>query len=355
MRSRIAAIVLAVAGLTLCVVTLAQHTVPAASPFSRVVSNFKPAMTTATIDQLRADLQVVDAGTTALSTKALPALAAKTGQSPKQLHAELATDYPQVATGLQQLPAITTSFSGFADLLDAQQSNFRSVAAIPVSGVAPTVIPPALLFVGAALSLLGVALLLRPGLTGVGRSAAALGLVVAVVSLSASLPHKAGDSAQLKAALAPVMTRSAIQTDQADLLVMSNMATQLQGKLLPDTATLLHMTPTQLAGQLTSVAPALGPLFQQLPQIQARFTGLVDLLETNLANWHTASKPSLVVLIRTLLASAVAAILAGGLAMTDRRPRPAADQPVSTHSRIVPIPSQSTAPDNLPNPKLSEV
>lgn len=320
MRSRLAAIVLIVSGAVLCAVTLAQHTVPAASPFTKVVASFTPAMTDRSIAQLRSDLKVVDEGASGLSTQALPALAAQTGQTPQQLQAGLAERYPAVTTGLQQLPGITSAFSGFADLLQAQQSNFDSVAAIPVDGVEPTTIPPALLGVGGLLVLLGLGTLLKPRAKGLPRTAVALGLAVIVTALVAGLPHKAGDSAQLKTALAPVLTQQAIDADKQALQVMSAMATQLQSQLLPDTAAALHVTPAQLATQLTSASPALGVLFQQLPAIQNRFTGLVELLDANLADWQQASRPSLVVLIRTLLACAATAVLAGGALLGGRRP-----------------------------------
>jgi hypothetical protein len=328
MRSRLAAIVLIVSGVVLCAITLAQHTVPAASPFTKVVAHFKPAMTDHSIAQLRADLRVVGDGADGLSTQALPALAVQTGQTPQQLQAGLAQRYPKVTTGLQQLPGITTAFTGFADLLQAQQSNFDSVAAIPVQGVEPTTIPPALLGVGGLMVLLGLGTLLRPRSKGLPRTAVALGLAVIVTSLVTSLPHKAGDSSQLKAALAPVLTQQAIDADKGALQVMADMATQLQTQLLPDTAAALHVTPAQLAAQLTGASPALGVLFRELPQIQARFTGLVDLLDANLATWQQASKPSLVVLIRTLLACAAAAVVAGGVALSGRRRADRADLPL---------------------------
>ena len=319
MRSRLAAIVLIVSGVVLCAVTLAQHTVPAASPFTKVVSNFKPAMTDHNILQLRADLKVVGDGADGLSTQALPALATQTGQTPEQLQAGLAQRYPKVTTGLQHLPLITKGFNGFADLLQSQQSNFDSVAAIPVQGVKPTTIPPALLGVGSLMVLLGLGTLVKPRSKGLPRTALALGLAVIATCLVASLPHKARDSAQLKTALAPVLTRQSIDADKRALQVMADMATQLQTQLLPNTAAALHVSPAQLAAQLTGASPALGVLFQQLPQIQARFTSLVDLLDANLATWQQASKPSLVVLIRTLLACAATAALAGGGALFGRR------------------------------------
>jgi hypothetical protein len=321
MRSRIAALLLVVAGLVLCTVTLASHTVGAAPAFDKVVTTFHPVMTQENVDQLRADLAVVRGGSAGLTDQALPALAAATGATPAQVQALIVQKYPAVAAGLQQLPGTLTTFDGFADLLDAQLSNFASVDAIPVDGASPTSIPPGLLGVGAALFLLGLVVLARPQGRAAPMIAVVLGLAVLGACAAASLPGKATDSAQLSKAMKPVMTRAAIDADKADLKVLAEMAMQLQNGLLPDTAEELGVTPQQLSGQLVQASPALGELFVQLPQVQGRFTALVDLLDANLGTWQTASRPSLVVLIRTLLGTALAGIAAGTLLLVRRRPQ----------------------------------
>jgi hypothetical protein len=352
MRSRLAALLLVLAGAGLCAVTLAQHTGPAASPFAQVVRHFEPVMTQQGVDQLRADLAVVDAGDKGLTGQALPALARATGRTPQQLQAGLSARYPQVATGLQQLPAITAGFSGFADLLQAQLGDFHAVADIPVDGVEPTVIPPALLGLGALLVLLGLGLLARPRSARVAGAALLLGVVVVATVLTASLPQKADASARLKTALAPVLTRSAITADRAALSVMAGLSAQLQTELLPQTAAALHETPAQLAGQLVAASPALGTLLQQLPQVQARFTGLVDLLDTNLEPWQQASRPSLVVLVRVLLAVAVTAAGAGLLVLSGRRRGPVVSVPVAPALPVV-VPAPTPPLDDLSPSHLS--
>lgn len=322
MRARTAGVVLALSGLALTGTTLTVGIVPAAPAVQRVVGQFEPVMTPAGVEQLRADLAVVSAGTAGLTGQALPALAEAQGVTPAELQVGLAEQYRDVATGLQELPATLQAFTGFADLLEAQLANFEAVASLPVEDLEPTTIPPALLAVGVLLVLLGLGVLAAPGRAALPWAALGLGALVLAATLGASLPGKAGDADALRVALEPVMTQQQVDAQRADLAVLGAMAVQLQTELLPETAAALGTTPEQLAGQLVTASPELGALLAALPAVQARFGGLVDLLDANLADWSTATRPSLPLLVRLLLGTGLLAVASGVLALSGRRPRP---------------------------------
>lgn len=316
MRQRLAALLLIAAGLTLGAVTLGQDTPAAGKPLARVVDAFSPAMSDPGRAQLRTDLGTVRAGAAGLDTEALPALAETTGQTPEQLQAAIAQQYPDVAKGLAELPAILDRFDGVATLLDARAADFDKVDAIPVDGVTPRAVPPALLALSALLILLGGGLLLRPSGRALPATAAGLGAVVFVLALAATLPAKADASARVAEALDPVLQPAGVAAVQRDLGTVNAMVTQLTEGLIPETATALNTTPAVLIGQLGTASPAVGALLRDLPAAQARFGALSTTLQENTETWRLATRPDLVLVVRTLLATSAAGALAGVLALT---------------------------------------
>lgn len=310
-----AALILLAAGFALGAVTLVQDTPAAGKPIAQVVDAFAPAMSEEGRAQLRTDLGAVRAGAAGLDTAALPALAEATGQTPAQLQATIAQQYPNVATGLSELPGILERFDGVANLLDAHAADFEKVDAIPVNGVSPRTVPPALLVVSALLILLGGGLFLRPSEAAISATAAGLGAVVFVLALAATLPAKADASARVAEALDPVLQPAGVAAVQRDLATVNAMATQLRDELIPETATALNTTPAALVTQLGTASPAVGTLLQELPAAQARFGALATTLQENTKTWRVATRPDLVLIVRTLLATSAAAALAGALAL----------------------------------------
>lgn len=316
MRQRLAAVILLAAGFTLGALTLAQDTPAAGKPLAQVVDAFAPAMSEEGRAQLRTDLGAVRAGAAGLNTAALPALAEATGQTPAQLQAAIAQQYPDVATGLTELPGILDRFDGVANLLDAQAADFDKVDAIPVDGVTPRTVPPALLAVSALLILLGGGLLLRPSGRALPATAAGLGAVVFALALAATLPAKADASARVAEALDPVLQPAGVAAVQRDLATVNAMAAQLSNDLIPETATALNITPAALVTQLGTASPAVGTLLRELPGAQARFGALSTTLQENTETWRLATRPDLVLVVRTLLVTSAAAVLAGALALS---------------------------------------
>lgn len=351
MRQRLAALILLTAGLTLGGVTLGQRTPAAGKPLAEVVNAFGPTMSDSGRAQLRTDLDAVRAGAAGLNTAALPALAQATDQTPAQLQAAIAQRYPDVATGLTELPGILDRFDGVANLLDARAADFDKVDAIPVDGVTPRTVPPALLVVSALLILLGGGLLLRPSGRALPATAAGLGAVVFVLALAVTLPAKADASARVADALDPVLQPAGVAAVQRDLATVNAMAAQLRDELIPQTAAALNTTPAALVTQLGTASPAVGTLLRELPAAQARFGALATTLQENTGTWRLATRPDLVLIVRTLLATSAAAVLAGVLALSAgglARRRRSEVEPVATpEGRGRTIPAQP-APAETP-------
>jgi hypothetical protein len=106
-----------------------------------------------------------------LTGKALPALATQLKVSPDQLGKTLAANFPNVATGIEQLPAILPRFQTLVTGVERNGTNFRLADSIPTGSTPTTLLHwlfvlPAVVLVAAG----GVGLLAGRRL-GAGRSA----------------------------------------------------------------------------------------------------------------------------------------------------------------------------------------
>src|SRR6266542_7136012 len=114
------------------IVTVIVGSLFSVSPaFERMSDGFRPIMQPAPITQLQNDLKGLNAVSTEFGTKAVPMLAQAFKMTPDRYTAYMGGQYPAVATGMQQLPAIVTQFKGVVGTLDAEQGRFAKADAIP--------------------------------------------------------------------------------------------------------------------------------------------------------------------------------------------------------------------------------
>jgi len=148
-----------------------------ASAADEMTAAFRPVFAASSIQQTQALTADASAMATELTQKALPAFAAALHVSPSQLAAGMATSYPAVTAGMQELPGIIGRMDGAATLIATQKDNFDQTAAIPwtpgsMVGVFWSMMAPALLILvvaaGTLLAATGTApqarrTVLRPG------------------------------------------------------------------------------------------------------------------------------------------------------------------------------------------------
>ena len=122
----------------------------------------------------------------------------------------------------------------------------------------------------------------------------AAGLMVLVggafvaVTLFANLYHVGPAFDRLTDGFRPVMTQQSIQTDRQDLAGLAAAGTEIQSKLMPALAQQLNMSPTQLAAMMNQQYPAVATGLQALPTDTATFTGLINTLDQQRANFAAA-------------------------------------------------------------------
>lgn len=148
-----------VAGLVLLVAPVAGNIPAKASAINGVRDELRPKLQPQAAKRTETYVTQLSAMATGFSQQALPALARQLDVSPQHLRAQIATDFPAVGRGMQQLPAILPRFNGLTQTISANVVNFHKADRLPWKGGSASllvwflVIPGALAFVGAAVGL----------------------------------------------------------------------------------------------------------------------------------------------------------------------------------------------------------
>jgi hypothetical protein len=311
-RKVVAALVVA-AGAAMVAVTFANNLFNVGPSFESLMGDFRPHLTDAAISQTRSDVAGLSAAGAELQTKLSPAMAQQLGMTQTQFAAFVAQNYPQVATGMAQLPQIATTFDGLVTTLDQQRPLFRSADAIPTKDVSATTLPWSLAGAGLVLVLVGGTMWFRPR-AGAGL-AVGLGALLVVVPLALTLPQKASDADQLNANLKPVYTQALVTQAKGALTTVSAMGTQLQSTMLPALAAQLHMTPAQLQQMMTTSYPATAAALGNLPTALPRFQSLVTAFDSNLGNYDTLKPVSFEPIIWTTMGLGLLTALGGAVVL----------------------------------------
>ncbi len=147
----------ALLGLGVILTTLVISTPAKTRAADRLNDAVRPLFTTQSATQARGYVTTLQAMDTHLTQQALPGLAGQLHVTPQQLTSTLATNFPTVATGLQQLPAILGRINGLVTTLNGNVGNFQLADAIPTKGLATTNVEWQFAVPGAVLVLAGVA------------------------------------------------------------------------------------------------------------------------------------------------------------------------------------------------------
>lgn len=282
----------ATAGVFLLAVPFALSLFGRTAAGERVTDNFRPLFEPANVKQTRSGFNVLVAAGVDLNEKALPGIAQALSMSPPQLSAFLQQNFPDVATGAQQLPAITKGFDGLLTKVEANEKNFHSADMIPISALPITSVP--WIYIG-----IGTAFIVAGGLTirgANGRRRAGLVAVAAISAIAILLPVGASFFSKVDAAdalttdLATSMSPAGVQQFRSGLGVVERMANELSGKLLPALSKTMAITPEQLNQFLAKNFPDLAAGVAQLPALLDKFNGIVTTMERSVADFKKTSE-----------------------------------------------------------------
>ncbi|HEX9124665.1 MAG TPA: hypothetical protein VF984_15120 [Actinomycetota bacterium] len=319
-QRRTAGVVVALVGAVFVLSAVVNHLFAVGPAFERLTDGFRPAMQAEPITTLNSDLAGLQAVTEEFGTTAVPMLSTALQMTPEEFTAFMGEQFPDVATGIQQLPAIVTNFQGVVGTLEAEQQRFASADAIPTTSLPATTVPWGLLIAGIVLILIGIAIATVPGRIA-PVAAIAVGALLVAAPLALSLPRKAADADTMNAHLKPVYTAEMLTGAKASLATVGAMGTQMQEQMLPALGTQLGMDQAALQTFLQENLPAMGAGMQAMPDAMGRFTATVQLFEAHLGDYDTMKDVTLEPIVWTIVAGGAVALIAGLWALVaGRRP-----------------------------------
>lgn len=318
-QRRAAGLLVAAVGAAFIVVVIVKSLFSVGPAFERMSDGFRPAMETAPITALETDLAGLDAVSTEFGATAVPMLSQALGMTAEQFTAFMQQQFPDVATGMQQLPDIITNFKGVIATLKGEQGRFASADAIPTSSLPATTVPWGLLAAGILVLVPGILMLVRPGRFG-PVLALVLGALLVAVPLALSLPTKASAADLMNEHLKPVYTQQMLDGAKQSLGTVGAMGTQMQNEMLPALAQQLGMDQTQLQGFLGQNLPAIAAGMQGMPEAMGRFTDMVSTFDAHLSDYDTLKPVSFSAIVRIMIVGGIVALLGGAWGLIARRP-----------------------------------
>jgi hypothetical protein len=316
MKRTVSGALMIVVGAAFVVATFTSHLFTVAPAFERMTGDFRAQMQPAAINQLRADLGQLTAVQQELVTKVVPAVSAVAHVTPAQFAAQMQSQFPAVSAGMAAVPQITTQFNGVLTVLGNEQPRFAKADAIPTSNLPATTVPWLLLAAG-ILTMGAGALTLRVARKG-AIVAALLGAVLIIAPLAMSFPSKASAADTMNKDLKPVYTAQLVTGAQRSMIVMQQMGTEMQTKMLPALATMLKLQPAQLQAFLAENFPVLAAGMAALPASLGHFNALVTAFDHSLANYNTAKGTSLTPLVWLMIGGGI--VIVGAAALSGTKP-----------------------------------
>ena len=189
-QRRIAGVLIAVVGVVFLGSVIVNDLFSVGPAFDRLSDGFRPIMASEPIATLQQDLAGLQAVSEEFATTGVPMISQALGMTPEEFGPFMTQQFPEVATGLEQLPAVVESFQGVVATLEAEQERFEKADAIPTSSLPATTVPWGLTIAGVAFLAIGVLIAIRPG-RALPIAAVVVGAVLAAGSFLVSLPDKA--------------------------------------------------------------------------------------------------------------------------------------------------------------------
>jgi hypothetical protein len=147
----------ALLGLGVILTTLVISTPTKTRAADRLNDAVRPLFTTQSATLARGYVTTLQAMDKQLTGQAIPGLADQLHVTPQQLTGTLATNFPTVATGLQQLPAILGRIDGLVTAVNGNVHNFALGDALPTKDLATTNVEWQFVIPGVVLALAGAA------------------------------------------------------------------------------------------------------------------------------------------------------------------------------------------------------
>ena len=315
--SKTVAVLVMVVGAGLIAITFFFNLFAVGPAFENLTVDFRPALTQSSIDTARTDIESLKAVEKEFTNKLIPALSQQLKMTPGEFSEYLSQNFPSVAAGMNELPTVVPTFTGLIDTLDSQRPLFASADTIPTKDLPATTVPWAIFGAGLVVFLIGLLMLALPKTGAV--AAVLVGLLLLLAPFAISLPAKGADADQLNANLKPIYTQTLVSDASGAVVAIEAMGNEMQSAMLPALATQLEMDSEELATFITINFPATAKALQTMPTSMQRFKSLVQIFDTNLANFDTLKPVSLTSLIAIVMTAGGLVALFGILVLLKRR------------------------------------
>jgi len=292
--------------------------IPKATAAQHLVDGARPLVAPTYLDREQALVAEGKAGIGQLVTTGLPRLAARLGESPSELQADVASRYPDVAMGVTRLPAILATTSAALGNLQRHHSDFEEADSFPAPGVSRLGLSVGGIVFGAALVLLGIV-----ALRSVARwplaAALLLTLAAAGCSVGFSLPHKAASAEAVANSLN--LTQKTADDTRHSLEVVEGFHDQLAQQLIPDAAARLRVSSEALTAELEDGLDSLQASQRHYATTITTFTPDLELRQAAIEDFQSVKDvPVVTVTWVFMVGCALIAIAAAG-ALAVRGPR----------------------------------
>lgn len=274
----VAGIVAIASGAAIVIGTIATKSFSRADAGQAATDLVRPEMTPDGLAQHRADFEIATAAVEELYAEAFPVLAAEVSLTPEEFEQQIEANYPAVGEFIssERREEAYAFAEAIVANLERHQEDFEEADAIPVSWMTMDVGPWLAVALGAVLALAGVIAVLRPSRLALAI-VAVLGLALVVGPLVTRFPQKAYATRDL---LDSLTFSTELAAETRALGDAANAATEeLNQELLPDIATALGLTQTELDERIAESFPAIARAGPQFDEIFQRYDARIRIRE----------------------------------------------------------------------------
>jgi len=256
-----------------------------------------------------------------LNGELIPGLARRLDVTPERFKAQIAREYPDIATASERIPGYLMFVGPTIDALDENREEFEAGESLPGAGLPITSAPWLFLILGGLVAGAGVLVLRTPGRSGL-TAVAVLGAAAVALPLALAIPSKASDARDLGDIARGGLSQQGADTAEEIVTVLDKMVQQVRGAMVPDVARALDVTPSDVEAELARDYPDVSLLLARWEAIAAGETGakLAATQQAVVDDFGQADKTPVLELPWLVIApGALILLLSGGALMAGHR------------------------------------
>ena len=270
----------------------------------------------------RRNFGTVSAAGGQLNGELIPGLARRLGVTPERFKAQIAKEYPDVATASERIPGYLMFVGPTIDALDENREEFEAGESLPGASLPITSAPWLFLILGTLVVGAGVVVLRVPGPRGL-TAVAVLGVAAIALPLALGIPSKARDARDVGDIARGGLSQQGADTAEEIVTVLDKMVRQVRNEMVPDIARQLGVTPSDVDAEIARDYPDVALLLARWEAIAAGETGakLAATQQAVVDDFAQADETPVLELPWLVIGpGAVLLLVSGGALLVQRRP-----------------------------------